>query len=610
MPTPVAEEGAGNDLSARAAVGWLAGIVSVSIAVRVVLAAEVDGPFVFKDELGYQRLAWSLAHTGQLALFGKTGLSYSPLYSVVLAPVYLAVHSAQSAYAWTKVVNAVLMSLSALPVYAIARTLASRRLSLVAAGVSTAAPLMYFTSLAMSENLAYPLFLVAVWVILRGVRDPGPRHDAFVLGAILLATAARIQLVVLVPAVLTAIAALALLRPESGGRAGAVAFAFRRHWLLAAVTVAGLAGALARRASTGGGLPLAGRYSNVGSARASPQRVLELAVQHLAGLDLAVGVVPFAGALLAGYVLARRGFPREPLVFASVAVAVTAWLLLETALDAAAFDRPPADLPRIHERYLIYLVPLFVVALVAVLRAGRDRVPLHVHLAIATVSALLPATIPFGQDINNTIVADSFALQLYGRNVGGKVVPIAHPTLTAVGFAAVLALVYLYAFLRPRPTMAIAVTLVAFLFMTTLVRARMVVAAAGSTELNLPARKAWVDRAVPPSAHVVLVGGGRTWETALWETAFENFSVTRLYHTCGEEFGEEFGERPLTVGRSGRLLDGVTPVLARYVVAPVAFAVRGRLLAVDSKGGLALVAPADGLLRVPPVLRRVVACAG
>jgi len=66
--------------------------------------------------------------------------------------------------------------------------------------------------------------------------------------------------------------------------------------------------------------------------------VFALFFQNLAELDFAVAVIPFAAALLAGYALLRLGFPRNPLVFAAVAVASTFWLLLETALDAAAFD--------------------------------------------------------------------------------------------------------------------------------------------------------------------------------------------------------------------------------------------------------------------------------
>ena len=120
----------------------------------------------------------------------------------------------------------------------------------------------------------------------------------------------------------------------------------------------------------------------------------------------------------------RFGFPRNALVFASVAVASTFWLLLEVALDAAAFDSTNGhphnasvftDLPRIHERYLIYLVPFFLVALFAAIGLRRPGFPALRHLVgVAVVAALLPALIPFGTVVNGTSAIDSFALQLFG----------------------------------------------------------------------------------------------------------------------------------------------------------------------------------------------------
>src|SRR5205823_726879 len=65
----------------------LASVAGLSIALRVVLGRAVHGPFVFMDELGYERMAQSFAHGGHLGLFGKSGLAYSPLYPVVLSPV-------------------------------------------------------------------------------------------------------------------------------------------------------------------------------------------------------------------------------------------------------------------------------------------------------------------------------------------------------------------------------------------------------------------------------------------------------------------------------------------------------------------------------------------
>src|SRR5207245_752831 len=142
-----------------ATAGALIGLAAVSAGLRTIFALEVHGPFVFMDELGYARMAQSFAHTGRFSLFGKGGLAYSPLYPVVLSPIYALTSSAQTAYESAKVVNAVLMSLAAFPVYGIARSVLDRPRALGVAALSLAAPLMFYTAVEMSENLAYPLAL-------------------------------------------------------------------------------------------------------------------------------------------------------------------------------------------------------------------------------------------------------------------------------------------------------------------------------------------------------------------------------------------------------------------------------------------------------------------
>jgi hypothetical protein len=606
-------------LSARGAAWRLAALAVVSLAVRAALGSVVHGPFVFLDELGYQRMAYSLAHTGRFDLFGKAGLSYSPLYSVVLAPVYAFVHSAQPAYAWSKVVNAGLMSLAVLPVYGIARAVLPRRPSVGVAALSLVAPLMVYSALGLSENLAYPLFLVAAWAMLRTVREPSPWNDVLLLAAIVLACAARLQQVALVPAALTAIVLVAVIRPEGRlSRLRSLAAAFWAHRLLLVTIVVVGAAALVRAVANGGQLPLAGRYAGVGSAHASALREAEIAFQHLAELVFAVGVLPFMGALVAGLALVRSRFPRKALVFASVAVATTAWLVLEVGVDAAEYDETSAharpvgtqgfvDLPRIHERYLIYLVPFFLVAFVAALRVPLSRIGLRAYVLLAAVTALLPAAIPFGRDINGTVIQDTFGLALFTAGVKARAVPVGHATLAAVLVAAAFLLGYLYAVARDRRAIAVAVLVFVSAVTSALVQLRVAHSGSYWPSRGTPAHHDWVDRAV--SGGVVLVGGSRSQGNALRQTAFYNFTVTRLYYTCARAFGPDFGEEQVSADGAGRLRsESGSVVQARYAVVPASFDVPGRVLARDPKGRLVLVAPEDGVLSVPAANRGVVDC--
>jgi hypothetical protein len=576
---------------------WLLAIAALSIVLRILLLAEVHGPWVFMDELYYQKLAQSIGN-GHLALFDNHGLSVPPLYAAVLAPIYALGASAPAAYELIKIVNAVLMSLSIIPIYKIARFILPRSGSLVVAGLSALAPLMYYSALAMSENVAYPLFLVAVWVMLLTVRSPGWRVDAFLLGAIVAASAARFQLVALFPAALTALVLAALLGREGESRAGSVLRALKAHWLIAgSAVVVAFAAFGAHGARSFGGV-----YSGLGEARfPRPWRLFELAVQHLAELDLAVGVIPFAGALVAAYVLLRYGARAEAFVFAAVAVSITGWLLLEVGVLGDFVSRgPAAEVPRMHERYLFYVLPLFLIALVAVVRLPASKVPFRAYEAAALVAAVLPALIPFRSVINNTIVADSFALQPYGRAVGDTIVPIAHTTLAAVSGAALLALIYLL--IRNRTVGVTVLVALVFVMMSGLVRSRIVGAAKGATTAVLPVHRDWVDRAAPSSG-VALVAGKGASDLAVFETAFNNLSISRVYYVCQPLFGAPFGEQRIWADRTGRLRDQAGYVNAAAIVVPARLNVRGRVVAHDRRGHLVLVAPTGGRLPMSPAAR-------
>jgi hypothetical protein len=370
--------------------------------------------------------------------------------------------------------------------------------------------------------------------------------------------------------------------------------------VFASVAIA-LVAVLLRTVQNGGTLPLAGRYSNVGSAHANPLRVLEIAFHHLAELDLALGVVPFVGALIAAYALARFGYPRRALVFGSVAASTMFWLLLEVAFDAAAFDSSSApahptqlaaSLPRIHERYLIYVVPLFLVALVAALRAVRPRVPVSAILGAALVAALLPAAIPFHEVVNTSVVADTFGLDAFATVVHGALTAVSHAMLVAVISASVLALASLYAFLRPRPSFAIVLTLFAFFVLSSFVRIRLIGTANGFTTPQ-PVQRDWVDGVVG-NRPVALIGAPGASRLALLDTAAGNESIARVYYTCRVAFGADFGEQQLAAG---------TSIGTRYAVVPASMKVSGRVLARDPEGKLVLIAPPDSTLKVPSALR-------
>jgi hypothetical protein len=261
-----------------------------------------------------------------------------------------------------------------------------------------------------------------------------------------------------------------------------------------------------------------------------------------------------------------------------------------------------------HERYLIYAMPFFLIALLAALPLLRRKSPRRRHVAIAAVVAALPALIPFGTVINGTTGIDSFALHIFGTGRAGSTVPVAHATLTALALSALLAAVYFLAASQQfPPSAAVLITAVAFLGMSTLELGSQLTPPART--IGLPAHADWVDRVVGSSGNVRLVEGRRRDAVALKETAFWNASITRVYSTCVGSFGADFGEQPLSLDRAtGDLTDASGAIPARYAVVPASLGVSGRVLARDPAGKLLLVAPAGRTLSVRADRRSTVLC--
>jgi hypothetical protein len=357
----------------------------------------------------------------------------------------------------------------------------------------------------------------------------------------------------------------------------------------------GLAGVAAF--STNRLFSLAGGYSAVGG-RGFPNvvRLIGLLLRHAAAMQFAVGLVPFVGTLVAAYVFVRLRVRRPYIPFASVAVSMTAWLLLEAAFQAAQFDSgPDANVARIHERFYIYVLPFFLVGLVASLRVPRKRRYARAALVAALIAVVCAAVIPYGKVINSTIGFESIGLQMMARVERGGLAALPHATLFAVWLTASLTLLYWRVANRPR--FVLALVIVPFL-VTWVLETDRVQASSHYARSLLPAQSDWIDRAHP--AGDVAVVSGRYPATAELETTFSNLSITRVYYLCQLTFGGSFGEQPLTVGRSGQLRSPEGPLTAPYVVAPASLGVRGRVVARNRAGREVLVALDDRGVLVAP----------
>ncbi|HEX4518280.1 MAG TPA: hypothetical protein VH063_01740 [Gaiellaceae bacterium] len=601
-----AAERADVDVRLTRTLAWLIGAVVGFTILHIWLVSTVHGPWVFSDELGYERLAQSVGQSGTLSLFGKSGLSYAPLYSVVLAPLYAFHLSGQEAYQWAKIVNCVLMSLATIPIYRIGRYVLSPGRAALAAGLSLAAPLMLYSGLEMSENLDYPLFLFSVWAILATVRTPSVRGDLVTVALVLVSSVARLQFVALLYAALGAVLLLALIeRPESGSAWRSAVPALRKHWALVASSV--LVGVLGLAAAAGTAADrVAGRGAHLQNVPApTPWDIVHLFVEHLAELSLAVGVIPFVGALVAGYLWLRGAKRHEVSAFAVVALAITTVTLLTTAYAAyVIYAGTPGDLPRIHERYTIYVVPLFLIALVASATPARSRALLRVGLVATAIVALLPLLIPFGRYVNNSIIADTFNLEPFGEATAGVIAPVSHAALAALILSAALGSVYALA--RTRLDVVAIVLVLLFAFVSATVQNRLVTAGNAAAPAQTVASN-WVDVAAHGQSVAYIEAPHRVGPIS--PTVFDNVAVDRLYFHCVPNYTADFGEQLVTLDGLGRLHHAGSVVRASDVVVSSGAGLAGTVIARDTGSRLVVIRLEDGVARVKPNALALWACA-
>ncbi len=387
------------DLRARAARvpdwAWLAAIVTASALVRGWLARGMPAPYIFVDELVYWELARSLAENGSYSVRGVPTSGYSLLYPALLAPVHWATDALPTAYGLAKALNALVMSLAAVPAWLLARRVAGRFLSLLAAALAVALPSLAYTATLVTENLFYPLALVFAWTLVRVLERPSWGRIGVLAVALAAAFATRSQALGFVAAVVLAPACLALL-----GRERRLLRPFARLY----GAIAGL-GALVVgvQLARGGSLSdLLGAYSVVGEGGYDLGDALRFWLWHVEELTLYVAVVP----VVVLVVLLARG-PRLPERLREHVAATVALVVTSTAVVGAFASRFAPD--RVQDRYLFFCAPLLLVAVLGWIEIGapRPRVPLAAGSALALV---LVFAFPYSRFIGEPAKSDTFGL--------------------------------------------------------------------------------------------------------------------------------------------------------------------------------------------------------
>ena len=577
------------DLAAAIPTWFLLGsLVVVSAGVRYVLGRRDPGPWVFIDELIYSELAKSFASSFDFSIRDVPSSAYGFVYPLVISPAYALFDSIPEVYNATKAINAVVMSLTAIPAYLIARRIISRPFALLAAVLVVSIPAMTYTGVVMTENVFYPLTLTSVLLMVIALERPTAVRQIAVFAAMAAAFYTRTQAVAFLPAYILAILIFVALEERASGerfRLGSVGrrlARFRLTWLVLAVgIIAFVALQLGRGESPSSSL---GAYEvATQTGRRSVSETLRWLVYHLAELDLWLGVVPVVAMLILVASAASRSVGTRSLrAFAAVAVPMTLML----AIIVSMFNTSIANI-RIEERNFFYAGALFLIALAWWVAEGLPRPPKATAIAIV-VAAVLPGVIPYARFINLSAVSDTFGLlPLWGFQerfglVSAELVGAVVLASIIVGLAA-LFVPKRFALVFP------AIVLLYFAAAHGPVESRTNTAAAGALNEGIRVAPNWVDATVGPDAEVAVVWSGSPTFQAIWENEFFNRSLGPVYN-LGAPLPGGLPETSLTADPgTGELRDanGQT-VNAEYALTDVSARLFGEAIALDEGRGMVL----------------------
>ena len=555
---------------------WLAAIVAGSAGFRIGLGRGLVAPFIMVDEVIWSDVARGLADAGEPLLRDQPDPGYSIVYPLLISPVYALFESLPDAYAGVKALNAVVMSLAAVPAFFLARRVMRDGVALLAALLAVALPSLAYTGTVMTENVFYPLFLVAVLVLVLVLERPTVGRVILLLALVALAFATRVQALALLPALLVAPLVLAVFE-----RRGLRSIFSRFRWLYGITLGLGIAAIGVQLVAGRSPQELLGAYSPVDEAGYDLGAALRYLWWHVAELSLYVLVVPLAATIV--LVGRARSLDGRLQAFLAALVSVTVCLVPVVAVFASRFSF------RIEERNLFYVAPLLCIALLAWVELGTPR-PRVLATAAALVSALLVVAIPFDRFLTTSAITDTLMLlplwSLQDR-IGESWITLAALALAAGLAAAFLFVPRRFAIALPLLVLGLWVLAIRPIWWGTHGFERF---SRGALFQGIrTAERDWVDQTLASDERAAFLWTGRTDRLTVNETEFFNRGVGPVYYVTGPTPGGLPETRVRIHPRTGRVtLPGGAAVRDRFLLADSSFEPDGEALARDKGWGVTL----------------------
>jgi hypothetical protein len=373
---------------------WIAGLYLLAAVVYGVLSLRTPLPVLFPDEFRYAHIA-----RDGLDWRGEPLAQTARLYIWFIKPAWAIFDSTVDAWRASKLLGTLALTSQVIPVWLLARETegVGPKLALAPAALSVAGTWMLSSAETATEALAFPLTTWALCLLALGLRRSGggttSRLPWVALLLVVLATAARIQLAVLIPAVLLTLILDVLRDPQT--RAPRL---HAHRWPIAVLALGGLAILILAAADPG----IAGDYGSIWSWRPGTASILHFtgmqALELVATAGFAPALIATAGAFSPR---AWRDGDAGPLlaVFWPVALA--------TVIQSGFFLAGYGGAPWAIGRYITYGLPIAFVLATVVATRPRLLAPTAIGVTALLTLALVarPAIAMIGEERSSWAVA-------------------------------------------------------------------------------------------------------------------------------------------------------------------------------------------------------------
>ena len=325
-------------------------IVGIALVVLTFYAIEAwsrKTPWLFTDEAEWTQLSRAIESTGHAARRGEP-IYFKSLYAFMIAPFW-SIHSTQAAYAAIKYANAVVMALTAVPTYLLARMLLPKRASLAVAFLAVCIPGMAYVTTIVPEVMGYPWYALCSWLIVRALVRRTPLDLVWVTIASIGAVLIRAPQFATVPLSFGIAAAVLWWTGDSGKRFRTGRSRFEIFGVFVLLV---------------GALLLFNRIflQHIEIWQVSTQywkhRMLDLGLKAWLAFAVGMGILPVVGGFASLHLPERRHDPVYR-AFAAYLAATIVCVSLYTAVKAAYLSTVFSTLT--EERNMIYLAPLMLI---------------------------------------------------------------------------------------------------------------------------------------------------------------------------------------------------------------------------------------------------------